>query len=64
MATTTAANGKLEIAQRKNLPIPEGWAQDAEGRPSTDANAVKNGGALQPLGGATGSHKGYGLGAV
>jgi len=64
MATTTAANGKLEIAQRKNLPIPEGWAQDAAGQPSTDANAVKNGGALQPLGGATGSHKGYGLGAV
>jgi LDH2 family malate/lactate/ureidoglycolate dehydrogenase len=64
MATTTAANGKLEIAQRKNLPIPEGWAQDAQGQPSTDANTVKNGGALQPLGGATGSHKGYGLGAV
>lgn len=64
MATTTAANGKLEIAQRKNLPIPTGWAQDVEGRPSTDANAVKNGGALQPLGGETGSHKGYGLGAV
>ena len=64
MATTTAANGKLEIAQRKNLPIPEGWAQDAAGHPSTDAHAVRNGGALQPLGGATGSHKGYGLGAV
>lgn len=64
MATTTAANGKLEIAQRKHLPIPEGWAQDAAGHPSTDANAVQNGGALQPLGGATGSHKGYGLGAV
>ncbi|MCC2548361.1 Ldh family oxidoreductase [Hymenobacter sp. BT175] len=64
MATTTAANGKLEIAQRKNLPIPAGWAQDAEGRSSTDAHAVKNGGALQPLGGETGSHKGYGLGAV
>lgn len=64
MATTTAANGKLEIAQRKNLPIPEGWAQDAAGAGSSDANAVKNGGALLPLGGATGSHKGYGLGAV
>ena len=64
MATTTAANGKLEIAQRKGLAIPEGWAQDAAGQPSTDANAVKNGGALLPLGGATGSHKGYGLGAV
>ena len=64
MATTTAANGKLEIAQRKNLPIPEGWAQDAAGHSTTDANAVKNGGALLPLGGATGSHKGYALGAI
>ncbi|MCR5888613.1 Ldh family oxidoreductase [Hymenobacter sp. J193] len=64
MATTTAANGKLEIAQRKQLPIPEGWAQDVAGVGSMDANAVKNGGALLPLGGATGSHKGYGLGAV
>jgi len=64
MATTTAANGKLEIAQRKGLPLPEGWAQTADGQPSTDADAVKNGGALLPLGGATGSHKGYGLGAV
>jgi len=64
MATTTAANGKLEIAQRQHKPLPEGWAQDAGGVSSTDPNAVKNGGALRPLGGATGSHKGYGLGAV
>ncbi|WP_375415744.1 Ldh family oxidoreductase [uncultured Hymenobacter sp.] len=64
MATTTAANGKLEIAQRKSLPIPAGWAQDAAGQPSTDAHAVKNGGALLPLGGATGSHKGYALGSI
>ena len=64
LATTTAANGKLEIAQRKGLPLPEGWAQTADGTPSTDANAVKNGGALLPLGGATGSHKGYALGSV
>ena len=64
MATTTAANGKLEIAQRKNLSLPEGWAQTADGQASTDANAVRDGGALLPLGGATGSHKGYGLGAV
>ena len=64
MATTTAANGKLEIAQRKGQPLPEGWAQTADGQPSTDADAVKNGGALLPLGGATGSHKGYGLGSV
>ena len=63
-ATTTAANGKLEIAQRKQLPVPEGWVQNADGSGSTDANAVKNGGALLPLGGETGSHKGYCLGSV
>ncbi|TGE21946.1 Ldh family oxidoreductase [Hymenobacter aquaticus] len=63
-ATTTAANGKLEIAQRKQLPVPEGWVQNADGSNSTDANAVKNGGALLPLGGDTGSHKGYCLGSI
>ncbi|TGE27110.1 Ldh family oxidoreductase [Hymenobacter metallicola] len=63
-ATTTAANGKLEIAQRKQIPVPEGWVQNADGSSSTDANAVKNGGALLPLGGETGSHKGYCLGSI
>lgn len=66
MATTTAANGKLEILQRKNLEAPLGWIQDREGKPTTDANGVKNGGALLPLGGDKehGSHKGYCLGSV
>lgn len=54
MATTTAANGKLEILQRKQLEAPLGWIQDAEGNQVTDAHALKNGGALLPLG-ATGS---------
>lgn len=66
LATTTAANGKLEILQRKNEAAPEGWVQDAEGNSSTDANILKKGGALLPLGGDRehGSHKGYALGAV
>ncbi len=66
LATTTAANGKLEILQRKNRDTPSGWVQDAEGNPSTDANILKKGGALLPLGGDRehGSHKGYALGAV
>jgi LDH2 family malate/lactate/ureidoglycolate dehydrogenase len=66
MATTTAANGKLEILQRKNEKAPEGWIQDKNGEVSTDPNELKNGGALLPLGGDRehGSHKGYGLGAV
>lgn len=66
MATTTAANGKLEMLQRKQMDAPEGWIQDHDGNPSKDAHALKNGGALLPLGGSReqGSHKGYALGSV
>jgi LDH2 family malate/lactate/ureidoglycolate dehydrogenase len=66
LATTTAANGKLEILQRKNLPTPGGWVQDKDGNPSIDPHVLKKGGALLPLGGDRehGSHKGYALGAI
>lgn len=66
LATTTAANGKLEILQRKEEAAPYGWIQTAEGAPTTDPLGVKNGGALLPLGSDRehGSHKGYCLGAV
>lgn len=66
MATTTAANGKLEILQRKNLQAPFGWIQDGEGKATTDAHALKNKGALLPLGSDRehGSHKGYALGSI
>ncbi len=65
-ASTAVAYGKFEILQRKGLPAPIGWAQDAEGNPTTDSNAVKSGGGLLPLGTDRehGSHKGYGLGAI
>jgi len=66
MATAAAANGKLEIAQRSNQPIPEGWVQDKDGNASTDPHLLKEGGSLLPLGSDKdhGSHKGYGLSAV
>lgn len=66
MATTTAANGKLEILQRKNLEAPIGWIQDKAGNSITDPHALKSGGALLPLGGDRdhGSHKGYVLGSI
>ena len=66
LATTTAANGKLEILQRKNLQTPDGWVQDKDGNASNDPHALKTGGALLPLGGDKdhGSHKGYALGAI
>jgi LDH2 family malate/lactate/ureidoglycolate dehydrogenase len=65
-ATTTTANGKLEILQRKNEAAPEGWVQDKDGNPTTNAKGVKEGGALLPLGGdrVHGSHKGYILGSI
>lgn len=65
-ATTTAANGKLEILQRKEHEAPIGWVQDKDGHSSTDPNILKQGGALLPLGGDRdhGSHKGYCLGAI
>ncbi|WP_443939995.1 Ldh family oxidoreductase [Pedobacter sp. MW01-1-1] len=66
MATAAAANGKLEIAQRANKSIPEGWVQDKNGKSSSDPNELKNGGSLLPLGSDKdhGSHKGYGLSAT
>lgn len=60
MATSNAANGKLEIAQRKNSAVPQGWVQTKDGESSTNPNELKHGGSLLPLGG----HKGYGLGAA
>ena len=65
-ATTTAANGKLEILQRVGKEAPEGWIQDAKGAVSTNPHELKDGGALLPLGGDRdhGSHKGYCLGSV
>jgi L-2-hydroxycarboxylate dehydrogenase (NAD+) len=66
LATTTAANGKLEILQRKNQEAPTGWIQDKDGNISTNPHELKGGGALLPLGGDRdhGSHKGYALGAI
>ncbi len=65
-ATTTASNGKLEILQRKNEEAPLGWVQDKDGNATTNANALKEAGALLPLGGDKehGSHKGYALGSI
>ena len=65
-ATTTAANGKLEILQRKGEEAPLGWIQDKEGHQTTNPHELKEGGALLPLGGDRehGSHKGFCLGSI
>jgi L-2-hydroxycarboxylate dehydrogenase (NAD+) len=65
-ATTTAANGKLEILQRKNADAPLGWVQTKDGTDTTNANILKEGGILLPLGSDRdhSSHKGYALGSI
>jgi LDH2 family malate/lactate/ureidoglycolate dehydrogenase len=56
-ATTAGANARVRIARERGEPLPEGFAVDAEGRSTTDAEAVAAGGSLLPFGG----HKGYAL---
>lgn len=65
-ATTTVANGKLEVLKRKNEKAPEGWVQDADGNSTTDVEALKKGGSMLPLGGSRehSGHKGYILGSI
>jgi (2R)-3-sulfolactate dehydrogenase (NADP+) len=43
------ARGKIIAAAKKGEPIPEGWALDKEGRPTTDARAALEG-SLIPIG--------------
>lgn len=54
MATSVAARGKVDVAADKGEPIPEGWALDKDGKPTTDPRQVA---VMLPAGG----YKGYGL---
>lgn len=71
MATSVVAQGKLEIADQLDQPIPLGWALDRNGVPTTDSHQTlqdlksRAGAGLLPLGGhgdLLGGYKGYGLG--
>jgi len=59
MAMSVAARGKLVDAMKKRQKIPEDWAIDSEGRPTTDPEKGLKG-ALSPFGGP----KGYALAFV
>jgi len=66
-ATTTVTYGKLEVYERKGLPLKPGWAVDRDGKGTDDPTEARFHGALTPLGGVgteNGGHKGYGLGAL
>jgi LDH2 family malate/lactate/ureidoglycolate dehydrogenase len=52
-ATSVAARGEIELHRRAGTPIPEGWAIDRDGKPTTDPEAALDG-AMLPFG----AHKG------
>lgn len=56
IANTVVARGKLYLARQRGEAIPEGWAIDAEGRPTVDA-AEGIAGNILPFAG----HKGYAI---
>jgi LDH2 family malate/lactate/ureidoglycolate dehydrogenase len=60
MALSVVAGNRLDIYRRRGEPIPEGWALNADGEPTTDPNDMRNGGTLAPMQG----YKGAGLAVV
>ncbi|WP_292333247.1 Ldh family oxidoreductase [Mesorhizobium sp.] len=57
MATSLVSMGKIHDHANRGMPIPIEWALDANGNPTTNASAAKDG-SIAPFGGA----KGYALG--
>ncbi len=54
LALSEVARGKIMVAAKEGRSIPEGWAIDAEGRPTTDPNAALSG-AMLAMGGTKGA---------
>jgi len=55
LALTTVVRGKIMMAMQKGERIPEGWALDRDGKPTTDAKEAIERGSLFPIGGAKGA---------
>lgn len=54
LSLSVVARGKVMNAQKTGQPIPEGWALDADGSPTTDPKAALAG-SMMPIGGAKGT---------
>jgi len=55
LALTTVVRGKIMVAMQKGEKIPEGWALDRNGKPTTDPKEAIEHGSLFPIGGAKGA---------
>jgi len=53
-ATSAAARGEIELHRREGRPLPNGWALDAGGKPTTEPETALSG-AMLPFGGHKGS---------
>lgn len=58
-STSAVALGKITMAASAGEAIPEGWAVDADGKPTTDPNAALKGSLV-----STGGYKGWGFGLM
>lgn len=54
LSLSAVARGRILVAAREGKPIPEGWALDKDGNPTTDAGAALEGSML-PAGGVKGA---------
>jgi len=54
LSLSKVARGKVKLAADKGEPIPDGWAVDADGRPTNDAAAAMAG-SMVPMGDAKGA---------
>lgn len=61
-ATTTVAEGKVQLARARGAQLPADCILDSEGHPSTNPNDLYDGGFMLPVGAQVAGHKGYGLG--
>lgn len=55
LALTTVTRGKIMVAMQKGEKIPEGWALDRHGKPTTDPKEAIEQGSLFPIGGTKGA---------
>ncbi|MCZ4351092.1 Ldh family oxidoreductase [Roseovarius aestuarii] len=58
-STTAIAMGKITMAKAAGMPIPEGWAVDKDGQPTTDPSAALEGSLV-----SSGGYKGWGFGLM
>lgn len=54
LSLSEVARGKIMVAAKENKPIPQGWALDQNGQPTTDAKAALAG-MMLPMGGVKGA---------